>query len=155
MLISSTERYETMTFMIIIGLGMCSMGLFSLNFYIKDHPSEIILVFVLIAVSYGLFLIRYALRLRRVELFDDHLRVTGLRKTIDISLDKIEGLEYYSLLIMNMTEKPIKITMKEKTGFGRTLIFLPSNLTSENEFKFNLKIMNLLASKVQEFIDKY
>ena len=150
MLISSSERYETMTFMIIIGLGMCSIGLFCLNLYLKNYPSEILLIFVILAVFYGLFIIRHALRLRRVELFDSHIRVTGLRKTIDISLDKIEGLKYYSLLIMNMTEEPIKIKLTEKTELGRTFIFLPSSLTNENEFKFNREIKNLLERKVHE-----
>lgn len=143
MLISSTERIELKIYIILFGIIVCTMGIALVTWDL------LVLGLVLIAVSFLLFY--YAYNLCKVEVIGDKLRITRNKLTIETQITNIKKLSYRFFMWNLVTEPHIKIRFKAKTKFGKSIIFSPSNLTEDNEFKFNRKIKKLLEHKIEEY----
>ncbi len=142
MLISSTERIELKIYLIFAGLFAIGVGIFMLT--------EGLFFIALFPVLLGITSIYYASRLCKVKIIENKLQITRNRLTIETPISNIKKVNYRLFMFHLLTEPHIKIKLKEKTRLGKNITFSPSNLTEENDFKFNMKIKRLLENKIEE-----
>lgn len=142
MLISSTERIELKVYLSFSGIILFAFGLFILTLGIYFLASFIFFI--------SFLLLFYAYNLCKVEVIGDKLRITRNKLTIETPIHNIKKVNYRLFMLPILTEPHIRIKLKEKTKFGRSISFSPSNLTENNEFKFNRKIKNYLECKIEE-----
>jgi hypothetical protein len=121
-----TGLLQVLSIVWIGGFTAVTLTLFVVGQDFKNHagkpiPPALKFVFLAATIAGTLLVYLYGIRLKRVAIDGDSLRISSWRRTVVVGLKEIETLRENRWL----STRPVTIYFRENTAFGRRIVFMP------------------------------